>query len=56
MPGLNMNIAVTHEEIQTHMQELLSQVNLRILVTGNMYKDVGEQLLVSVDGLPNICQ
>ncbi|TFK42449.1 Metalloenzyme, LuxS/M16 peptidase-like protein [Crucibulum laeve] len=31
--------SVTPEEIQEHMKELLSQVNLRILVSGNMYKD-----------------
>jgi len=40
--SLNMDIAITPEEIQTHMRELLSQVNLRILVTGNIYKDVSE--------------
>lgn len=33
-------IAITPEEIQTHMKELLSQVHLRILVAGNIYKDV----------------
>jgi insulysin len=40
-----MDIAIAHEEIQTHMRELLSQVNLRILVTGNMYKDVSELII-----------
>jgi len=37
-----MPTAITPEEIQHHMREFLSQVNLRILVTGNMYKDVRE--------------
>ncbi|KAF9469217.1 Metalloenzyme, LuxS/M16 peptidase-like protein [Collybia nuda] len=31
--------SVTPEEIQQHMKELLSQVHLKILVTGNIYKD-----------------
>ena len=33
-------IAIKPEEIQVHMKELLSQVHMRILVTGNIYKDV----------------
>lgn len=31
---------MTAEEIQSHMKDLLSQVKLRILVVGNMFKDV----------------
>lgn len=31
---------MTAEEIQCHMKDLLSQVKLRILVVGNMFKDV----------------
>lgn len=31
--------SVTAEEIQCHMKDLLSQVNLRILIVGNMFKD-----------------
>lgn len=27
------------EEVQAHIKSFLSQVNLRILVVGNMYKD-----------------
>lgn len=41
--------AINAEDIQTHMKELLSQVNIRILVAGNMYKDVGG--LLSILGL-----
>ena len=33
-------IAVTAEDVQKHIKELLSQVHMRILITGNMYKDV----------------
>lgn len=32
--------AVTVEDIQKHMKELLAQVNMRIFVIGNMFKDV----------------
>ncbi|KAF8637420.1 hypothetical protein AX17_002915 [Amanita inopinata Kibby_2008] len=31
--------SITTEEIQAHMKNLLSQVHLRILVTGNIFKD-----------------
>ncbi|KAG5647302.1 hypothetical protein DXG03_000839 [Asterophora parasitica] len=31
--------SITPEEIKSHIQKLLSQVNLRILVAGNVYKD-----------------
>ena len=33
-------LAVTPEEIQEHMKELLAQANMRIFVLGNMFKDV----------------
>jgi hypothetical protein len=46
-----MIIAITDQEIQTHMREFFSQVSLRILVTGNMYKDVSAQLLALKLGL-----
>lgn len=32
--------AITADDIQAHMRELLSQVNIRILAMGNIYKDV----------------
>lgn len=32
--------AVTAEEIQKHMKELLAQINMRIFVAGNVFKDV----------------
>lgn len=31
--------SISAEDIQSHVKDLLSQVHLRILVTGNMYKD-----------------
>lgn len=38
---INVTSAVTADEIQIHIKELLSQVNLRILVAGNINKAVG---------------
>ena len=35
-------VAVTAEDLQAHAKKLLSNVNLRILVVGNMYKEVSK--------------
>jgi insulysin len=40
VPLLIFYSAVTAEEIQQFIPKLLSEVNMRILVTGNIYKDV----------------
>lgn len=34
------SIAITGAEIQAHIKKLLSKVQLRILVVGNMYREV----------------
>ena len=31
---------VTHDEVQKHIVDILSKDNMRILVTGNFFKDV----------------
>lgn len=37
---LKTSLAISADEIQTHIKQLLSQVNLRMFVAGNIYKDV----------------
>ena len=46
------SLAITVEELQTHITKLLSHVQIRALVCGNMYKDVSSSLgLGKVGGL-----
>lgn len=33
-------IGVTAEDLQKHVTDILSQVNMRMLIAGNVYKDV----------------
>ena len=42
----SFELAITAEDIQAHVKELLSQVKLRILAAGNLYKDVNLPSLV----------
>ncbi|KAG6814549.1 hypothetical protein H0H92_000076 [Tricholoma furcatifolium] len=47
--------AITAEEVQAHVKHMLSQVNLRILVAGNIYKDSIQEAMkiadIAEDGL-----
>ena len=36
----DLRIVVTGEELQAHAKQFLSNVNLKVLVVGNMYKEV----------------
>jgi len=40
---VDLCVGVTVEDLQTHAKQLLSNVNLKILVVGNMYKEVSER-------------
>lgn len=37
---------VTAETLQEHIALLLSKVNMRILINGNLYKDVSRSILI----------
>ncbi|KAF9000402.1 Metalloenzyme, LuxS/M16 peptidase-like protein [Cyathus striatus] len=46
--------SVTPEEVQSHIKTLLSEVNMRILVVGNMYKDEAIKIAeIAEQGLPS---
>lgn len=36
---LHYHLAITTADVQAHIRDILAQVNLRILVVGNIYKD-----------------